>query len=119
MKAGSALVPMMAVCWLEGGQGVHFKHDLIASLPSPIMLPHRGEDGGPGWNGRCTSGVFSPGRVTQGVKAIPLHKLKHKGNGQSHTSSLGRPRSANRSCTLLLYHESFVFCGRADSRRSS
>ncbi|GBM63153.1 hypothetical protein AVEN_266805-1 [Araneus ventricosus] len=54
---------------------------------------------------------FSPGRVTQGVKAIPFHytKLKHKGKGQSQTSSLGRPRSiANRSCTLLLY-ESFAY----------
>ncbi|GBO27218.1 hypothetical protein AVEN_218556-1 [Araneus ventricosus] len=26
--------------------------------PSPIMLPHRGGGDGPGWNGRCTSGVF-------------------------------------------------------------
>ncbi|GBN93813.1 hypothetical protein AVEN_195471-1 [Araneus ventricosus] len=73
----------------------------------PIMLPHRGRSGGPGWNGRCTSGVFSPGRVTQGVKAIPLYPAK--GNRQSQTSSLGRPRStANNSCTLLLYHESLV-----------
>ncbi|GBM08367.1 hypothetical protein AVEN_108367-1 [Araneus ventricosus] len=63
-----------------------------------------------GWNRRCTSGVFSSGRVTQGVKAIPYTQLKHKGNGQSQTSSLGRPKSsANRSCTLLLYHESFAY----------
>ncbi|GBM30546.1 hypothetical protein AVEN_265000-1 [Araneus ventricosus] len=74
------------------------------------MLPHRGGGGGPGWNGRCTSGVFSPGRVTQGEKVIPLYPLKHKGNGQSQTSSLGRPRStANRSRTLLLYHGSFAY----------
>ncbi|GFS64819.1 hypothetical protein TNCV_2000471 [Trichonephila clavipes] len=26
----------------------------------------------PGRNGRCTSGVYTPGRVTQGVKAIPV-----------------------------------------------
>ncbi|GBN38566.1 hypothetical protein AVEN_132320-1, partial [Araneus ventricosus] len=79
-------------------------------LPSPIIPPHRGGGGGPGWNRRCTSGVFSPGRVTQGVKAIPLYQLKHKGNGQSQTSSLVRPRSsANRSCTLLLCHESFAY----------
>ncbi|GBL93191.1 hypothetical protein AVEN_42645-1 [Araneus ventricosus] len=44
--------------------------------PSPIMLPHRGGGGGPVWNGRCTSGVFSPGRVIQGVKAIPLYPAK-------------------------------------------
>ncbi|GBN02230.1 hypothetical protein AVEN_67120-1 [Araneus ventricosus] len=44
--------------------------------PSPIMMPHRVGGGGPGWNGRCTSGVFSPGRVTQGVKAIPLYPAK-------------------------------------------
>ncbi|GBM20265.1 hypothetical protein AVEN_42416-1 [Araneus ventricosus] len=74
------------------------------------MLPYRGGGGGPWWNGRCTSGAFSPVKVTQGVKAIPLYQLKHKSNGQSQTSSLGRPRSsANRSCTLLLYHESFAY----------
>ncbi|GBN56878.1 hypothetical protein AVEN_215006-1 [Araneus ventricosus] len=42
----------------------------------------------------------------------PFHytQLKHKGNGQSQTSSLGRPRSsANKNCTLLLYHESFAY----------
>ncbi|GBM28977.1 hypothetical protein AVEN_180106-1 [Araneus ventricosus] len=44
--------------------------------PSPIMLPHRGGGGGPGWVGRCTSEDFSPGRVTQGVKAIPLYPAK-------------------------------------------
>ncbi|GBM63932.1 hypothetical protein AVEN_110485-1 [Araneus ventricosus] len=74
------------------------------------MLPHRDEGGGPVWNGRCTSGDFSPSRVTQGLKAIPLYQLKHKGNRQSQTSSLGRPRSSgNRSYTLLLYHESFAY----------
>ncbi|GBN30713.1 hypothetical protein AVEN_17476-1, partial [Araneus ventricosus] len=36
--------------------------------------------------------------------------LNHKGNGGSQTSSLERPRSsANRRCTLLLYHESFAY----------
>ncbi|GBM90667.1 hypothetical protein AVEN_246956-1 [Araneus ventricosus] len=44
--------------------------------PIPIMLPHRGVGGGPGWNGRCTSGVFTPGRVTLGVKVIPLYPAK-------------------------------------------
>ncbi|GBM90931.1 hypothetical protein AVEN_190113-1 [Araneus ventricosus] len=45
-------------------------------FPSPIMLPLRGGGGGPGWNGRGTSGVFSPGRATQGVKVIPLYPAK-------------------------------------------
>ncbi|GBN59489.1 hypothetical protein AVEN_34490-1 [Araneus ventricosus] len=42
----------------------------------------------------------------------PFHytQPKHKGNGQSQTSSLGRPRSsANRSCTLPHYDESFAY----------
>ncbi|GBM60341.1 hypothetical protein AVEN_46770-1, partial [Araneus ventricosus] len=42
----------------------------------------------------------------------PFHytQLKHEGNERSQTSSLGRPRSsANRSCTLLFYHESFAY----------
>ncbi|GBL87228.1 hypothetical protein AVEN_13078-1 [Araneus ventricosus] len=42
----------------------------------------------------------------------PFHytQLKYKGNGQSQTSSLGRPRSsASRSWPLLLYHESFAY----------
>ncbi|GBM20762.1 hypothetical protein AVEN_30015-1 [Araneus ventricosus] len=79
--------------------------------PSPIMLSHRGGGGvALGGMGDVRLEFFSPGRVTQGVKAIPLYPLKHKGNGQSQTSSLGRPRSsANRSCTLLLYHESFAY----------
>ncbi|GBM64109.1 hypothetical protein AVEN_173263-1 [Araneus ventricosus] len=48
--------------------------------------------------------------VTQDVKAIQLFPAKLKGNGQSQTSSLGRPRpSANRGYTLLLYHESFAY----------
>ncbi|GBN94216.1 hypothetical protein AVEN_97284-1 [Araneus ventricosus] len=39
-----------------------------------------------------------------------ITQLKYKGSGQSQTSSLGRPRSsANRRCTLLLYHESFAY----------
>ncbi|GBN07967.1 hypothetical protein AVEN_186241-1 [Araneus ventricosus] len=49
---------------------------LNVAAPSSIMLPHRGGDGGPGWNGRCTSGVLSPGRVTQGVKVIPSYPAK-------------------------------------------
>ncbi|GBM63569.1 hypothetical protein AVEN_173069-1 [Araneus ventricosus] len=53
---------------------------------------------------------FPPGRVTQVEKAFHYTQLKHKGNGQSQTSSLGRPRpSANNSCSLLLYHESFAY----------
>ncbi|GBO46379.1 hypothetical protein AVEN_68248-1 [Araneus ventricosus] len=40
------------------------------------MLSHSGGGGDPGWNGRCTSGVLSPGRVTQGVKAVPLYPAK-------------------------------------------
>ncbi|GBM44644.1 hypothetical protein AVEN_214178-1 [Araneus ventricosus] len=74
------------------------------------MLHNRGAGGAPGWNGRCTSGDISPGRVTQGLKAIPLYPAKAKGNGQSQTSSLGRPRSsANRRYTLLIYHELFAY----------
>ncbi|GBM92478.1 hypothetical protein AVEN_2114-1 [Araneus ventricosus] len=89
---------------------VFIEIELSTPFPSPNMLPHRGGGDGPGWNGRCTSGVLSAGRVTQGVKAIPLYQLKYKGNGQSQTSSLGRPMSsANRSCTLLLYRESFAY----------
>ncbi|GBM71157.1 hypothetical protein AVEN_178880-1 [Araneus ventricosus] len=51
-------------------------HKNSFSSPSPFMLRHRGGGGGPGWNGRCSSGIFSPGRDTQGVKAIPLHPAK-------------------------------------------
>ncbi|GBM69901.1 hypothetical protein AVEN_96420-1 [Araneus ventricosus] len=43
-------------------------------------------------------------------KINPFVNLKHKRNEEGQTSSLGRPRSnANRSCTLLLYHESFAY----------
>ncbi|GBN31947.1 hypothetical protein AVEN_129906-1 [Araneus ventricosus] len=44
----------------------------------------------------------------EGHSSIP--SLSIKSNGQSQTSSLGRPRSsANRSCTLLLYYEPFAY----------
>ncbi|GIY11119.1 hypothetical protein CEXT_345561 [Caerostris extrusa] len=33
-------------------------------------------EGAPGWGGRCTSRVFTPGRATQGVKATLLHPAK-------------------------------------------
>ncbi|GBM00880.1 hypothetical protein AVEN_257384-1 [Araneus ventricosus] len=65
-------LPLNFVHVLKTAIGQH--HILLP--PSPIMLPHRGGGGGPGWNGQCTSGVFSPSRVTQGVKAIPLYPAK-------------------------------------------
>ncbi|GBN09550.1 hypothetical protein AVEN_121773-1 [Araneus ventricosus] len=73
------------------------------------MLPHRGGGGGPGCNGRCTSGVFLLAGSPRAGRPFHYTQLKHKGNGRSQTSSLGRPRSSgNRSCTLL-YHESFAY----------
>ncbi|GFS61175.1 uncharacterized protein TNCV_3104431 [Trichonephila clavipes] len=53
---------------------------------SPFLLPHHGGEGG---LGEVRPEFCIPGRVTQGVKAIPLTQLKHKGNGQSQSSSLG------------------------------
>ncbi|GBN15651.1 hypothetical protein AVEN_167111-1 [Araneus ventricosus] len=81
------------------------------------MLPHRARVVALGGMGDARLEFFS-WKVTQGVKAIPLYQLKHKGNRQSQTSSLGRQVCNN--CTLLLYHESFAYgfgfsVGRADS----
>ncbi|GBM35051.1 hypothetical protein AVEN_203218-1 [Araneus ventricosus] len=69
----------------------------------------------------------SAGRGSQGHRMLNLRKwiktnpeersrevagkmLKQERNEEGQTSSLGRPRSsANRSCSLFLYHESFAY----------
>ncbi|GBM79948.1 hypothetical protein AVEN_113364-1 [Araneus ventricosus] len=82
VNLGSSMKRLIAACskWHAVLVNVneHLRSSSIGTLtsPSPIVLPRRGGGSGSGWNGRCTSGVFSPRRVTQGVKAIPLYPAK-------------------------------------------
>ncbi|GBN60223.1 hypothetical protein AVEN_25968-1 [Araneus ventricosus] len=64
------------------------------------MLPHPGGNSGPGWNGICTSGVFSPGRVTQGVKIPTLARPTQKGC-KAGRGPVGRPPPACGGRDLL------------------
>ncbi|GBN80071.1 hypothetical protein AVEN_242822-1 [Araneus ventricosus] len=80
------------------------------------MLPHRGEGGGPGWNERCTSGIFCPGRVTQGVKAIPLYPAKATDKIRLLPSGVqGLVPTEAALFSFTMNHLPIIFCGRADS----
>ncbi|GIY06201.1 hypothetical protein CEXT_40991 [Caerostris extrusa] len=44
--------------------------------PKSCYVTSSRREGAPGWGGRCTSGVFTPARATQGVQATLLHPAK-------------------------------------------
>ncbi|GFT81928.1 hypothetical protein TNCV_3908991 [Trichonephila clavipes] len=52
-------------------------HSPNCKVPSQDLLAaSKWREGVPGWSGRCTSEVYTPGRVTVDVKAIPLCPVK-------------------------------------------
>ncbi|GFU73684.1 hypothetical protein TNCV_4222271 [Trichonephila clavipes] len=44
--------------------------------PQVLQAASKWRGGVPGWSARCTSGVSTPGRATQGVKATPFCSAK-------------------------------------------
>ncbi|GFY80136.1 hypothetical protein TNIN_245751 [Trichonephila inaurata madagascariensis] len=73
--------------------------------PSQDLQPaSKWREGVPGRNGRCTSGVHTPGRITLGVKAIPLCSVKvSRHYGLSQFSAFGAPGPwINLSCLFSI-----------------
>ncbi|GBN28047.1 hypothetical protein AVEN_71912-1 [Araneus ventricosus] len=73
----------------------------VAIPPGPIMPPHRG-------GGDVRLEFFLLAGSPKAYRPFHYTQLKHKGNGQGQTSSLGRPRSSEAALSSFTMNRSLI-----------